>query len=336
MIRFNPRKAIFRTLSVIVIIAAFFFAPTGYLLVRPGSAENLRGFVTVENGDKNHTGNFYLVTVTQQSASPALYLYGLLNPIVDVQQQRRSLPPDMDREEYRELMRTWMEESQNLAKTIALRRLGYDVPVESDGVEVVSIGAASPALGLLETGDVILAVDGETVYLAEELVTRVQLRSVGEPVTLTVQRGDERREVTIPTTNHTEEPEKAAIRVMIRTLNWQPQFPLTIDIQVGEITGPSAGLMFVLEILNQLDPRDITWGNQIAGTGTIDMAERVGSIGGVRQKVRAAENAGASYFFVPVENYDDALEAVRHIRLVPVETLDEALEFLDQLAVNKP
>jgi PDZ domain-containing protein len=329
--RVQIRKFIGSILMISIISGALLFAPTGYLLVRPGSAENLNRFITADVGNKEHEGSFFLVTVTQQNASPALLLYGLLNPIVDLQQRRRVIPPDMDPEEYRELMRTWMEESQNLAKVIALRRIGYDVPIESDGVQVVSIGKESPAQGLLSPEDVIVAVDGEAVYLAEELVSRVQLRSVGEPVNLTVKREEETLNISIPTTTHTEEPDKAAIRVTIRTLNWQPQFPVEIDIHVGEITGPSAGLMFVLEILNQLDPRDLTAGQQIAGTGTIDINENVGSIGGVRQKVRAAENAGAQYFFVPADNFDDAMEAARHIEVILVETLDEALGFLDGL-----
>jgi PDZ domain-containing protein len=324
-----------RKLLVIVVIAGILlFAQTGYVLVRPGSAEDLAGFVTVEGGDKDHEGVFFLVTVTQQNASPLLWLYGLVNPIVDLQSKREVIPPNMDREEYSELMQQWMKESQNLAKVIALKEFGIDVPIESDGVEVVDVGEDSPAEGILQPDDVILEVDGEPVFLAEELVTQVQLREIGDPVSLKVLRDRELLTVTIPTTTHVDQAEKAAIRVLIQTLNWQPQLPVDIDIQVGEITGPSAGLMFVLEILNQLDPRDLTSGVKVAGTGTINLREEVGAIGGVRQKVRAAEKAGAVYFLVPIDNYEDAQAVAQRIQLVPVETLDEAVRFLDELETN--
>lgn len=324
-----------KPLAVVLLGAFLLFAPTGYLLVRPGSAEDLSAFITVADGVKEHEGNFQLVTVMQQNASPILLLYGLLDPIVDLQMRRQVIPPDMDPEEYRELMRQWMRESQDLSKVIALRRIGIDVPVVSDGVRVVEVGEASPARGLLQSEDVIEEIDGRPVFLAEELVRQVQLRSVGEPVTLTVLREGERIQVTIPTTNREDQPGKAAILVTVHTLNWQPQIPVDIEIQVGEITGPSAGLMFVLEILNQLDPRDLTAGREIAGTGTINLQEEVGSIGGVRQKVRAAEKAGAEYFLLPVENYDDAQTAARQITLVPVGTLDEALRFLQEIEGDK-
>jgi len=91
-------------------------------------------------------------------------------------------------------------------------------------------------------------------------------------------------------------------------------------------------LMFVLEILNQLLPEDLTAGKLIAGTGTMDLDENVGQIGGVYQKVIAAERAGAEYFFVPVENYEAAKAAAHKITLVPVTNLQEVLDFLDSLA----
>lgn len=322
----------FRKIAASVVLGAFLlFGPTGYVLVRPGSAEDLSGFVTVEGGKREDPGVFYLVTVTQQSASPVLLLYALADPIVELRLRRNVIPRNMDRDEYNELMRRWMRESQDLAKVIALRRSGYEVPIDSDGVEVVRVEEESPARGILEPKDVILAVDGQEVFLAEELVSRVQQRPVGEPVELRIQRGEKELTVTIPTTTHAENPERAAIRVLIQTLNWQPELPVDIEIDPGEITGPSAGLMFVLEILNQLDPADLARGRKIAGTGTINLREQVGAIGGVRQKVRAAERKGAEFFFVPEENYEEAKPAARSIVLVPVADLSEALDFLDDI-----
>lgn len=328
-------RQIRKLLAVIFIGIFLLYARTGYMLVRPGSAEDIAGFVTVSEGNKKHEGSFYLVTVIQQDASPLLLFYALLDPFVDLQPLRTVIPPGMDPAEHRRLLNQWMQESQNLARVIALRRFGVDVPIKSDGVEVVALGEESPALGLLEPGDVILAVDGRPVFLAEELVTKVQQRSVGTPVGLTVLRGKETLRIAILTTTHPELQDKAALRITIQTLNWQPQLPMGIAIQVGEISGPSAGLMFVLEILNQLEPADLTAGRRIAGTGTINLKEEVGSIGGVRQKVRAAEKAGVEYFFVPVQNFAEANAAAKSIELLPVATLEEALDFLEDIGRGK-
>ncbi len=73
-----------------------------------------------------------------------------------------------------------------------------------------------------------------------------------------------------------------------------------VEVNSDEIGGPSAGLMFTLEIYNQLAKEDLTNGHQIAGTGTIDDG-KIGPIGGIQQKIVAADKAGAEMFFAPNE-----------------------------------
>ena len=72
-----------------------------------------------------------------------------------------------------------------------------------------------------------------------------------------------------------------------------------VKIKTESIGGPSAGLMFSLEIYNQLTKNDLTKGHSIAGTGTIDPDGTVGRIGGIDKKVVAADNEGAEIFFAP-------------------------------------
>lgn len=311
--------------------AVLLFARTGYVLMKPGTVENLASLVSVEGAERENGGSFYLVTVTQQQASPLLMIYALFAGNVDLAPSRRLIPPGMDMKRYNEMMQRWMEESQNLARVIAFRRAGFFVPITSDGVEVVEVGKDSPAQGILAAHDIILSVDGKQVFLAHELVNIVQLRRIGDPVTLHILRAGRELNVTVPTVSHPEDSDRAALRVLVQTLNWWPQLPRGVEIDAGEITGPSAGLMFVLEILDQLKEQDLSAGRLIAGTGAINLQEQVGSVGGVRQKVAAAEKAGAEYFLVPRENYEEALAVSRKIKLVPVSTLSEALVFLSDL-----
>ncbi len=319
-------------IAAVLLAGAFlFFAGTGYVLMSPGTIEDLAGLVAVEGAAGENGGRFYLVTVTQQQASPLLFIYGMFARDADLEPSRQVIPPGMDQERYNEMMRRWMEDSQNLARVIAFRNAGFAVQITSDGVEVVEVGRDSPALGKLAANDLILAVDNQQVFLADELVQMVQQRRVGDPVTLRISRAGRERYITVSTVSHPDNYAKAALRVLVQTLNWQPRLPRSVKIDTGEITGPSAGLMFVLEILDQLDERDLTAGRLIAGTGTINLKEQVGAIGGVRQKVAAAEKAGAEYFILPRDNYSEALTIARHIKLVPVTTLSEALEFLSGL-----
>lgn len=319
-------------LAIILLTSAvLLFARTGYVLMKPGTVENLESLVTVKGAAKENGGSFYLVTVTQQQASPLLMIYALFAGNVDLAPSRQLIPPGMDMQRYNEMMHRWMEESQNLARVIAFRKAGFLVPITSDGVEVVEVGRDGPAQGILAAHDIILSVDGKRVFLAHELVNMVQLRRIGDPVTLRVLREGRELHVTVPTVSHPEDSDRAALRVLVQTLNWRPQLPRSVEIDAGEITGPSAGLMFVLEILDQLKEDDLSAGRLIAGTGTINLQEQVGSVGGVRQKVAAARKAGAEYFLVPRENYGEAQAVSGQIKLVPVSTLSEALVFLADL-----
>ena len=306
-----------------------FFVRTDYVLVKPGTARDLREMVSVEGADEDDTGKFFLVAVAQQSSSIWTLVYGYFHPHIEIQRLSQMIPPGMQEHEYHQILQQWMEESKSTAQVVALKRAGYDVEIVSEGVVVAGFLDQSPSEGILEKGDLIIAVDGEKKSLAGEVISAVQQRRIGDPVELTVLRGDAELVLTITTEPHPDDPGLPALGVYISTLDWKPLLPLHIEMETGQIGGPSAGLMFVLEILNQLEPADLTGGRLVAGTGTIDINEDIGPIGGVFQKVIAAERAGAGYFLVPVENYSEAKEAAHHITLVPVRTLQDALDYLD-------
>jgi Lon-like protease len=89
--------------------------------------------------------------------------------------------------------------------------------------------------------------------------------------------------------------------------------------------------MFTLTVYNLLQSQDLTGGRKIAGTGTINPDGSVGPIGGIEQKVIAAEAAGAEYFLSPPDNYPAALSAASHIKVVRVATVEQAITFLRSL-----
>jgi PDZ domain-containing protein len=103
--------------------------------------------------------------------------------------------------------------------------------------------------------------------------------------------------------------------------------------------------MFALEILNQLTPGDLTRGLKIAGTGTISAEGEVGQIGGVEQKVMAADREGADLFFVPADvrpgdsNQSKAEAVAREIgsrmKIVPVHSLEEAVRYLKRMDAGR-
>ncbi|MCX4693100.1 S16 family serine protease [Streptomyces sp. NBC_01408] len=111
-----------------------------------------------------------------------------------------------------------------------------------------------------------------------------------------------------------------------------------VDLNLADVGGPSAGLLFSLGIVDKLDGDgsggDLTGGRTIAGTGTISPDGTVGAVGGVALKTQAAHRDGASVFLVPKAECSDAQsELPEGLRLVPVTTLTEAVDALR--ALNK-
>ena len=324
-------KKIIRIFLIVLVIAILGMRmQTNYHLIKPGSVEELGERIQVEGNRRSEDGNFFMVTVAQQQANLWLLLYGIANPLVELRPVSTMMPSGMSLEEYNNLMQSLMQESKNLAQIIALRKVGYEVPIISDGVEVIELLPGSPAENILQPGDIIKSVDGRKVNLAEEVVSIIQGKNIGEQVRLTVQREELLKDFSVLTVPHVELPHKAALRIYVQTMNWQPLLPLEIDIDTGPVTGPSAGMMFVLELLDRLVPENLTGGKNIAGTVHL-LDEKIGGIGGVKQKVATAEIAGIEYFLVPEENYEEAAEAARKIRVVAVDTLDDALLFLHTL-----
>lgn len=328
---FKSKRLLKVVLIIVVILTATYFVWTDYIIYVPGSIEDLKMIVSVnEEAAYENQGTFYLVTVSSFRARLLYLLWGMIHPDVDVKLLSEVIPPEMSEQEYRLIMERRMTESKLMAQAVALQRLGYNAEIISKGVVVDGFVEESPAYGILEKGDIIIAVDGHSVKHTDDAIAAVRDRSVGAPVFLTVLRGEEKFEVSITTHPSTNNPDWPVVGVYLNS-NWEITSPVDVQMETGKIGGPSAGVMFVLEIMNQLIPEDLTGGHLIAGTGTIDVNEKIGAIGGVFQKVVAAEKAGAEYFIVPEENYEEASKASREIVLVPVSTLQDVIDFLNSI-----
>ncbi len=318
-------------LIFLVIILCGFFIRLDYYIVKPSRAVELGDLITVEGKDPDDRGAFFLVTVSQQRAAPFTLLYASINPYLDINPISAVIRRGMDEEEYRLLQAENMRESRLMAQVVALRRAGYELEIDSEGVEIVGFLENAPAEPDLELGDKLLKIDGKQVLLASEVPLLVQERQVGDSVNVTLLRNDSLLELKLFTGEHPEEEGLPFLGIYIKTLPWEVDIPLDIAMDTGRIGGSSAGMMFTLEIINQLLDKDITAGRKIAGTGTIDFTENIGRIGGVTQKVVAAERAGAEYFLVPEANYEAARNAARRIIIVSVDNLEQALNFLKTL-----
>ncbi|NLJ83615.1 MAG: PDZ domain-containing protein [Halanaerobiaceae bacterium] len=331
----SRRNGIVTSIAGILFISIIFsfFLPTPYMIMAPGIAQELSSIITVEDGYKNEIkGELMLTAVSTQRATILDYLYIKFNKPVGIELDHISehLPEGMNMVEYLELMDEFMQDSQNKAIAVAFLKAGLPVSIEDNGVMIAEVLKNSAAVGKLQRGDLIIAVDGKKVGRDKEAVELIRQREIGDSVTITVNRDGEVLDFSMKTVPLDVDDESyPSIGVTIYS-NIDYSFPREVHFHTENIGGSSAGGMFALEIYNQLVKEDITRGRRIAGTGTIDLDGKIGPIDGVEQKVIAAERKGAELFLVPVENYEKALQAASSIKVVAVESFDEALEYLLQ------
>ena len=331
----------------LVALLVLSFLPTGFVIQRQGpvvntlgSAENTDGeevpLISVSGAETYPTAGALDLTTVQiagnRERTPSWFELAMawFDPSQAVLPIDQVFPAGTTTEQRNEENAALMVDSQKEATAAALTQLGYEV---RSHVGVGALTKDSPSSGILEVGDEIVSADGTPIG------DTAQLRSVindggGDPVELVIRRGDAERTVTV--TPVRSETAGGPVWIIGITTARDFDFPIDVTIQLDRIGGPSAGQMFALGIIDTLTPGELNGGEQVAGTGTIDSAGTIGPIGGIRQKLYGALDAGADYFLAPQRNCD---EVVGHIpgdlRVIPVATLDDSLAALDAIRTGE-
>ena len=323
------------------LVALILAAASGALLLTnngldaPGVALSIQHMVSLPDQYRHpFTGSFYLVTVIEDAPITAgEWALGQVDPAIrivppEVVVPRNTTPQEQARQGYQML-----DESEATAMSVGLQLAGYPNSMVGKGVEVVSILPDSHAKGVLQPGDIITALNGKPIQTTADLIEMVGAQSPGATVNLTVQRGSSELQVSVPLMPPPSPGDTPKIGIQIQSAGFEFKPPFPISITTEKINGgPSAGLMFTVTVYNLLTPGDLSGGHKIAGTGTINLDGTVGPIGGVKQKVFAAEAVGAKYFLCPVQNYPDAVSVAKNnIQVVKIANVQQALDFLQGL-----
>ncbi|MFT3900713.1 MAG: PDZ domain-containing protein [Gordonia sp. (in: high G+C Gram-positive bacteria)] len=245
-------------------------------------------------------------------------------------------PPGRSREQVKERNTAQMTGSELTAQAAALRQVHRPTKLA-----ITSVGKGGPSDGLLRKDDEVRAVAGTPVSTVEEMQQAVREHKPGEKIDVDVVRDGQPQRVTI-TLGKVEGTDKAGqpktvsfLDVAPAVVNADPAMKITMN--VGDIGGPSAGLMLSLAIVDRLTPGSLTGGKFIAGTGTITDDGKVGPIGGITHKMAAARDAGAETFLVPADNCGEAMSDVpKGLRVVKVDTLPGAIDSLNAVNAGKP
>ncbi|WP_139417639.1 PDZ domain-containing protein [Agromyces laixinhei] len=329
-------------LSVAIVIGiVFVLIPSPYVFAQPGPVYDTLG--VAENGDGEEVP---LIEIPDETTYPTEGELNLLTVSVLGRPGRtpswlevigawfdrtRSVapievyfPPGVTSEDRDAQNEIAMVDSQQDAIAAALVELGHDFPRE---VTVAGLLDDSPADGILEADDVIVSLDGTEVHSIGELQAAVREHGTDAPAQIDIIRDGE------PQTVEVTPVDRGGATVIGVGVRMHYEFPIDVELQLDDVGGSSAGMMFALGIVDKLTRGPMTGGEIIAGTGTIDSAGAVGPIGGIRQKLWSAEGAGARWFLAPESNCDEVTGHVPDgVTVFAVSTLDQARTIVEDVA----
>jgi Lon-like protease len=307
--------------------------PSDEYLFLPDKARPVAPLVTVKGGkDPGGPGGIYYDAVIIRRAKLFEQIFPWIHDGSTLVPDKQVNPPGVSDSQRRAEDLQEMARSQNIAAAVALKYLGYDVKVGYTGALVGEVVAEAPAAKAgIQPTDVIVAVDGKPVRKTDDLRRLITAHPPGTSIRLGVRGAKGIREVDLKTIADPHNPKRAVIGVIVLQAT-QAKLPFPVRIDTGSIGGPSAGLAFALDVLEELGHR-VDRGYKVAATGEIFPDGSVGPIGGIKQKTIGVRRAGVDVFLVPAagDNAKDARKYAGPVRIIPVESFRQALRALATL-----
>lgn len=283
--------------------------PTSYVIEEPGPVFNTIGTTTVKHrvvpvlsisGHKTYptSGSLDMLTVDlngEPGNTPnwAQVIGAWLDPSEAVVPIDEIYPPQQTVQQSNQQDAQEMTDSQQEATAAALYQLGIKFKTTVTAVGTVK---GTPAVGVLKKGDIVTSVNGRTFVDSDQLHSIIVANGTSKPLAIEFTRKG------IPHTAEITPISTSGGPAVGVYLTEKFEFPFPVTVQLQDVGGPSAGMMFALGIIDKLTPGKLNGGQRVAGTGTITAYGTVGAIGGIRQKMYGARAAGAKYFLAPASN----------------------------------
>lgn len=324
-------------LTVIVVALNLIHVP--YVIMRPGPATNTLGkvdgkeVISVSGTTTYPTDgalDFTTVSMSGGPAYPVSVMDWLKAKYIDdhaaIYPERDWFPKGTTAKQVEQQSSAQMTGAQQTATAVALRKAGFTVP-EDVTVGVIDMSGKYPGQKFFKIDDKLDSVNGTKVTDLQSVHDAMTKVKPGDKVTVVITRKGQTQTLQVPTVDA---GGRAVFGIQLNPI-YHPTQQVTVT--VGDVGGPSAGLMFTLAIYDKVTPGALTGGKRVAGTGTIDEVGDVGPIGGIRQKMVGAKDAGAAFFLAPSGDCDEVVGNIpKGLTVIKVNTFDQAKSDLDKIA----
>lgn len=302
----------------------------------PGTVNATAKLVHVQQPADRTAGHFYITSVGEyRRIPPLLYLYlkyykhADFEKESDVYSKQETVAVEEKQGAYD------MEGAQQNAVVAAYNAAKIPYKIVNRYVRIRFIYEGSHASKKLKLNDRIIQLNDTKVEKYADYAAFMAKQKDHAVVQITVLREKQTYRYDIPLLNFTPKAKKPTMGIGLDLVDEAKARPLAkkdrVKFNKVDAGGPSGGLMYALEIYNELIEGDITKGRKIAGTGEIDAAGQVGPIGGVNYKVIGAKEKGAKIFLAPEWNAKEARATaakIGGIKVVSVRTIDDAIRYL--------
>lgn len=324
----NDIKRNYKFYIGLFLIMALFLVRFDYVIYTPGSLENLndRIIVTPSNESK---GSMNLTYVTSIPANIPNMLLSLIIPNWDIESLNNMRYEDETEKEIENRDKIYLKDTSYDAIIAAFKEANMKYEITSVDVTITYI--YNIAKTNLKVEDVIKTINGVKITSFNSLINEVNKYEVGEKLIINVLRNNKIIECEATLVS---EENKKMIGISLAELKNIKTNPEVKFVFKNNESGSSRGLMCALEIYNRITKYDITKGDIISGTGVIDENGNVGSIGGVKYKLKGAVNKHAKVFIVPSDNYEEAISLKNKykydIEIIKADTLKNVIKALKE------
>jgi PDZ domain-containing protein len=316
---------------LVVAFLVLWLVPSNTYIFLPDRAHPVDPLVRVQGGHKPKDGGIYFVDIFVRKASLIERLWPGIHEGAELVPRSAVLAPGVSETQRVAADQREMTRSQQIAAAVALRAAGYRVRAQPTGALVEQVAVDAPAAGKLQPTDVIVQASDQRVRSPADLRRIVGKRKPGDAIRLSVRRGSHLVQVVVRTIADPNRPKRSIIGIFVDQAA-SIELPLDVKIDAGNVGGPSAGLAFALDVLEQLG-KDVDHGRRIAATGQLELDGTVTAVGGLEQKTIGVRRSGIHFFLVPAgENAVEAQRFADGIRIVPVHSFRQALRKLATLS----
>lgn len=317
-------------LFYLVLIATMLY-PLPYYIYTGGGTIDIENKIKMDK-EYNTSGNMYMCYVSQLHATIPSYLLAKMFSSWDIVSREEIVLNDReDVEDSQKRDKVLLEEANQSAVFVAYQHAEKEIEIIDRHPYIIYLDQDSDTD--LKIGDDILEIEGNLIHSVEDISNILIHYEVGDKVSFKVERNNK---ILDKYATVMEKNDKKQFGIAITTIfDYQTVPDINFSFSNAE-SGPSGGLMITLAIYNKLIPEDISKGFKIAGTGTIDQDGKVGSIGGVKYKLKGAVTDKADIFIVPNgENYEECIQLQKKygydIQIIGVSTFEEAITKLSRL-----